>query len=353
MKRTAILLLVLVSFIALAGSGFAQRIARDEDGVFSTGMLTKVISVDGSNKIVIQSAATIAGSIRIRTVPEQKVSLEYFLKSKSSDRSQAIDHIDLVAVDLERIASGARLQLRAPNPPPWESDEATTIEIELSVPVNSFIEVNAIYFDLNAVGPFSGVVVPSSMGRLQVSDVTGMVDLTTANRRLTISRISGEVSAETTNSTLEARDIYSPNDQAVLRNQGGDIMIDGFDGQINARNSFGRIELIDFRPRGDRNIIRGRSAPIVIEISDMNDEQIVISNRFEDIDITVPDNLSATLSLSVGDDGKIEVGGLRFSPDLIQRDRLSLVAGSGEGSINASIRGNGNVFIRGIDLEDE
>lgn len=353
MQRSRIVLLVLSTLLLAAGSGLAQRINRDETGLFSTEMLDKVASLGDGNRIVIQSATTISGTIRVRTVPEKKVSLEYFIKSRSSNRSRAIDHIDLVAVDLDQTPDGARLRLRAPNPSPWGADDAATIVINLSVPMNTFIEMDATYFDLHATGPFSGVVVPSSLGRLQVSDVTGTVDLSTANRRLTVSRLSGDISLKTSNSTLEASDIYSPDEPAVFRNQGGDILIDGFDGQISVKNSFGRIELVDFRPRGERNIIRGRSAPIIVEITDLSSEQIVINNRFEDIEISTPSNLSATLSLSVGEEGKIEVSGLRFLADLVQRDRLSLVAGGGEAVINSSIRGSGNVYVRGIDFEEE
>ncbi|MEA2031061.1 MAG: hypothetical protein U9N55_05650 [candidate division Zixibacteria bacterium] len=353
MQRIIIVLFIPVCLILTVVQGNAQEIFRNEDGLFSTELIADSIKIDSKNHILIQSSSTLTGTIQVHTTSKNIATIEYYKKSESDEKSRAIDHIDLVAVDLSHTPNGIRLQLRAPNPPPWKTTEMTTLEISLFVPEGSYLEIDASYFNLDATGPFSGVEVSSSFGKLNVSDVTEILDLTTANRRLTISNISGEVSVETTNSTLEANNIYSPDKQAVFRNQGGNIHIDGFDGQISIKNSFGKIELIDFRPSGNRNVIRGKSAPIVIDIADMSDEQIIVSNWFEDVDITTPSNLSAALSLAVDDEGKIEVSGLEFITELVQQDRLSLVAGEGNGSVNCSVKGAGNIYIRGFNMEDE
>ncbi|RKX26714.1 MAG: hypothetical protein DRP47_07770 [Candidatus Zixiibacteriota bacterium] len=353
MRKFSSFLFIIGSLMLMTITGYSQKVYKDKDGLFSTDLLADSVLIGNNSQVVIQSASTLAGTIQILTTTENMVTVEYYKKSKSVNKSRAIDHIDLVAVDLSCSPSGIRLQLRAPNPPPWNTSEATTLDISLYVPAGSFLEIDASYFNLDITGPLTGVVVPSSLGRLKVTDVIGILDLTTANRHLTISNISGKISVETSNSTLEAHNIYSPENQAVFRNQGGDLNIDGFEGQISIKNSFGRIELIDFRPRGDRNIIRGKSAPIVIDIIDMNDEQIIVSNKFEDIDITVPSDLSAALSLSVDDEGKIEVSDLEFIADFVQKNRLSLIAGEGNSNVNCSVNGTGNIYIRGIDMEEK
>ncbi|MEW5995534.1 MAG: hypothetical protein AB1744_14215, partial [Candidatus Zixiibacteriota bacterium] len=87
--------------------------------------------------------------------------------------------------------------------------------------------------------------------------------------------------------------------------------------------------------------------PIYVDIIHMADSRVVISNRYEDIDVRIPAELSARLSLAVDEEGKIEVGKLPFKVDLVQPTRLNLVAGEGEALISATIRGSGNIYLRG------
>ncbi|HQL25253.1 MAG TPA: hypothetical protein PKY95_12610, partial [candidate division Zixibacteria bacterium] len=156
-----------------------------------------------------------------------------------------------------------------------------------------------------------------------------------------------DIAVRTSNSTLTASDIESREHQAVFRNDGGEIRIEGLTGEVSIRNDFGLIDVTDFRPLGRRNVIRGQSAPITLEIADLGESQLVVSNRFEDVDITAAADLSAVMSLAVGESGRIEVSGLRFQTDLVQRDRLGLVVGGGQGFISSSISGSGNIYIRG------
>jgi hypothetical protein len=79
----------------------------------------------------------------------------------------------------------------------------------------------------------------------------------------------------------------------------------------------------------------------------MIEGQLVVSNRNEDIDITVPDSLSAFLSLAVDDNGVIEATGFRFTTDLLEANRLNLITGDGTVTISSTIRGEGNIYVRG------
>jgi hypothetical protein len=79
----------------------------------------------------------------------------------------------------------------------------------------------------------------------------------------------------------------------------------------------------------------------------MTEGQLVVSNRQEDIEITVPDTLSAFYTLSVDDDGIIEATNFPFTPDLVERNRLNLQSGDGRVDILGSVKGKGNIYIRG------
>jgi len=347
--RAVCLGLVCAVIGAGAMSVAAQEIHSEGKGLYATDELTLLMAMKPGEQLTIRSASTLTGTIVVRAAETEEVRVDYAKRAKADSRSRAIDYIDLIAVDLDRTADGVRLQLRAPNPAPWSTAEGGLVEVEIVVPAGVSLDIDALYFDLVATGPFSGIVVPSSLGRIEVSDVAGRCDVATANRRLTLANITGRVSAETRNSILTAVNIVSSDGQAIFRNAGGDIEIDGFSGGINVKNTYGRIELLDFAPSGRRNVIRGRSAPVIIEVTRIDEGSLILNNRMEDIDLTLPTPLSAVLSLAVEDDGKIELSHLPVRTDLVQRDRLSVVAGEGEAFISGSISGRGNIYIRGVE----
>jgi len=348
MKLLLYLVLVPLLCLSMASAVFGQEIFREKEGSFTTRQLRASAPVAEGNHVIIKSVSTLTGKLTIVTADTNVVTASYFKKSKADTKSKAIDYIDLIAVDLDRTVKGAQVILRAPNPAPWSAAESGSVELELTVPEKAWVEIDAAYFDVDAEGPFTGLVVPSSLGRLEVVDVDGTLELATSNRRVSVADITGSISVSTSNSTLLGRNLRSSGRQATIRNNGGDVRIDRFVGEISLRNTFGRIELLGFEPTGRRNVIRGRSAPVVVEIVSLDNSQVVVNNHHEDIDITVPSDLSAALSLAVEEGGKIEVGGLKLIADLVQRDRLSLQAGDGEGMINGSTRGRGNIFVRGI-----
>jgi hypothetical protein len=326
--------------------GKAQEIFEETPGLYSTRRLQTSLAMETQNKLIVQSASTLRGEITITTAETAEVSVDYFKKAKAESESKAIDYIDLIAVRLERVADGVRLRMSAPNPAPWSEQETGLVAAEVVVPESCFIEVEAAYFDVAAQGPFAGMIVSGSLGKLEVRDVTGLLDLETANQRVSVERVSGDISVSTSNADLTARKITCPDAPARFRNDGGDIRIEDITGKINVKNNYGRITISDFEVVGGSNFVRGFSGPVVVDIKDITDGQVVVTNRFEDIEITVPAELSARFSLAVDDDSKIEVTGFPFQTDLVQPDRLNLVTGDGAALISASIRGQGNIFVR-------
>jgi len=353
MRKIIILttLLLAVAFIFTVGN--AQEVRKNDDGFYTTDKIVDSIKIGNQNNVVIKSASTLKGKIIITTSSDPFVKISYYKRSKAGSRSRATDHIDLIAVNLDRSPGGIQMQLRAPNPAPWDADEEAILEINIIVPDSTGIDIDASYFDVTAIGPFSKMIIPSSLGRLTISKVTKELELATTNQRVSIEDIYGKVSVSTTNSTLEALNIRSLNSSAIFRNREGDIRIENFAGQINVRNSYGRIDLKEFQPIGNRNVIRGKSAPVSINITKMIEEQVIISNHYEDIDITVPSDLSSILSLAASDEGKIEVTGLEFQADLIQESRMSLVANDGNNTISCNVQGGGNIYIRGIEKDED
>lgn len=313
-----------------------------------TRKLTTTHPIGSNNRLVIRTAANLPGSIKLTASKVQEVSVNYFKKAKASEMRQAIDYIDLIAVVLDKTPDAIRLELRAPNPAPWGGDmDWAMVDAEISVPEKCFVEIAATQFDVNAVGPFRGLVISSSLGKIDVSNVMEKLNVVTSNRRVNVSDISGDISIVTSNAVLSGKNLVAIGKRCQLENEHGDIRIDGFKGEISVENSYGRIQITSMRARGTRNIIRGMSGPISLDIEEFNDSQLRITNRFEDVEINLPDNASASLSLAVDEGGKIEVSNLTVKPELIEQNRMNLVAGKGGSVITSSVRGSGNIYIRG------
>ncbi len=352
MQYSKLALLILIAPLVCSTTGVGQEIFQKGTGLYVTRELTAGTSIGPHNKLVIRAAASLNGRIEIQASEQNEVTVAYTKQAKTSDRSRAIDYIDLISVSLDSLPEYVRLELRSPNPAPWdEQTESGIVEATVTVPNDCFIEMDAIYFDIAAVGPLTGLIVPSSLGRIDVSRLTGRLELSTANRRVKLEEISGSINVSTTNSSIVARSIVSENDEIMFRNDGGDIKIIGLRGRVNVKNRYGRISIVDFQPLGESGVIRCFSGPIVLEISEMSEGQLVVTNRHEDIEITIPDTLQAFISLAVSDDGKIEVTNFPFKTELVQHNRLNLLTGDSPVEISGSIRGPGNIHVRGLSGE--
>ncbi len=326
----------------------AQAVFETDDGTFSTGRLSHQVEIGATNHLLIRAAANLPGKITLNASKVKEVVASYYKKAKAPHKDQAIDYIDLIAVVLDRTPNAVRLEMRAPNPAPWGGDtEWGMVETEITVPEKCFVEIEAPLFDVDAVGPFKGLVVLASLGKIDVSNVMEKLELATSNQRVDVSDISGDISISTTNAVLSGRNLVAIGQRCRIENEHGDIRIDGFTGEVNVENSYGRVNISSFTVRGKRNVIRGMSGPIALEIIELNDAQLRITNRFEDVELTLPDNSSASLSLAVDEGGKIEVSNINVKPELIEQNRMNLVAGKGASVITSSVRGSGNIYIRG------
>lgn len=354
MKRFYRFAIVLAVLLTTVQTGQAQEIRKEAAGLYATTTIKTTKPFKPTDRLLIQSVPGLKGKLTITAAESDEFVVRYVKKARAESKSKAVDYIDLIAVVIDATPEGPRLRMRAPNPPPWDIEgEAGIVELELVVPMYSAIEIEAQYFDVKAVGPFSKVLIPESLGRLDVSYVTEQLLLSTSNRRVSVNEITGKISVSTTNSTLRASNIEATKGRAVFRNSEGDIKIEQFVGEINVKNSFGRIGLFNFEPRGAGNLIRSVSGPIKMEIVKIGDANIKATNRHEDIEITLPTELSAVLSLSVEENGKIDVAGFVFTPELVEDNRLSLISGEGLAVISGSIRGKGNIYVRAIENEDQ
>jgi hypothetical protein len=347
---TSCLAAVLLVMLAVPASG--QEINLEEEGLYTTSLLKATATIGAKRLVVIRAATNLRGKLEIVVEPQEDVFLECTKQARTDSKAAAIDYIDLISVSLSQTAEGVRIELRAPNPAPWGPDESGLVTARLVIPEDCIIEIDATYFDIKAEGPILELENTSSLGRQQISNVTRRLKLATANRRVMIENISGEISVATSNAPLTARNLFCEDSEATLRNEGGDITVIGILGGLNVATEYGRIDVEDFRPCGHRSIIRGNSGPVSVEISELRDSRILVHNRFEDIDLMIPAECDVTLALAVDREGKIEVSDMEFKPQMVQPNRLNLVAGDGTNLIRATIQGDGTIHLRGQDEGD-
>lgn len=344
MKKILSICIVLL----LTGTSYSQDIFREEPNLYSTRSLKLSVTTGSSNNLTIKSAGVLHGSIRITTGNKGAINATYTKKAKTENRSRALDYIDLISVVADSRPNGITLEMRAPNPAPWSTDELGLVDLELEIPEFFEVTIEAGYFDIDAEGPFDKISIPKSLGKCVVSNVVEELTIHTVNRRLLVEDISGKIDISTKNSTLVGKNLTSTEERIDIRNDGGDINLSDIRGELQVRNKYGRIEIEKFEPIGDNSYIRSVNGPITIHMDKIFTSQVIIANAYEDIEIEVPSSLSAEFSLAVEQDSKIEIVNLPVKPDLIEHNRMYLRTGEGTALINGSVQGEGNIYLRGI-----
>lgn len=339
------LVLVGATILIVSTSAFAQEIRKESNGLYATTELQKSIMPGNGNQLSIKSAVSLRGKLTILATTEDRAVLTYFKKARTTRKSRAIDYLDQIAVVLSKTPRGLKLQMRAPNPPPWDADEAGIVEVVLEIPEDFEVEIEAAEFDVTADGPFLSFENTASLGRMDIAHVSEYLEVETANQRVTVTDVSGQIRVSTTNSILTVEGISDLSQPVVLRNDGGDVRVFGLTGGLNVKNAYGRIEIVDWDPGGDKSYIRCTSGPISISLTELSKGQLLISNRYEDIEIVLPEEFSAVLTLTVDGGSKIEAEHFAFTTELVEPNRLNLVVGDGGGLISGSIRGKGNIYV--------
>ena len=340
-----LLVFICAALVTLSTLSFAQEIREESRGVFATRELQESIMPGNGNFLSIKSATSLRGELTIIATAEDQAVLTYFKKAHTARKKSAEDYLDQIAVVLDKTPNGLKLEMRAPNPPPWEAEESGIIEAVLQIPEGFSVEIEAAEFDIKAVGPFVSFENTSSLGRMDIAHVSERLEVETANQRVTVADISGQVRVVTTNATLTAKGISDLSQPMILRNDGGDVLVYGLTGGVNVKNAYGRIEIVEWDPGDDKSYVRCVSGPIMISLLELSTGQLLINNRYEDIEIVLPEEFSAVLTLTVDGGSKIKADHFAFTTEMVEPNRLNLVVGDGGGLISGSIRGKGNIYV--------
>lgn len=326
----------------------AEEVRKTGRNRFGT-QKTELISPVASDKIIlISSAVNLSGKLSIKAGETNKAIFVFKKTLKTPNESEAIEYARMINVVLEETSKGLSLVLQAPNPAPWSgTDNSGIIEGELEIPKDCRIEINAQYFDFKITGPFKAVENKSSFGRAEVENITELLYLATSNQDIIANNISGEINLTTSHADIRVNNIVTTGQLAYLRNENGDITGENLSGVFDVKNSFGRIRLSELSFVSNRSRISGSYSPINLKIKGINKGGLTVRNTNEDIKVFVPESLAAEFSLRVDSNGEIDVEGLEIKPSLVESSRLDFKSGAGGPRIRMSIRGEGNISIRG------
>jgi len=347
MIKTAIYTLIILLHAVVLPVGGEEVISLGDDR-FSTREQTISSTLDKGEKVIINSAMGLSGTLSVVAQDSNQADFTYRKILKTSDPSEAMDYADMIEVSLESTPEGLELILQAPNPAPWGGTaNSGMIEGELYLPLDCQIEINAVYFDIKIEGPFNSVRNKPSLGRLDVRGVSQDVNLITSSRGIIAKDIGGTVSLTTSNREMRIENLASRSRPAEIINENADINITNCTGAVNLKDSYGKIKLENMLFSGSDSKISGSYGPIRLEISDIENTVVNVTNSNEDIQITIPDSVSAKFVLKVGPRGKISVEGLKIQPAAVKNDQLEFITGDGKGALLVTIEGNGNIYLSG------
>lgn len=336
-------LLLLISISIRAGelSPFGRgRFASDEISIETTST--------ANENITISAAGSLSGKLRIIAADINRAIFKYRKIIKTKNHPTAVDFADKIDARIQKLPTGLKLILRAPNPAPWSGRaESARIEGDLLLPYNYSLDIDAEYFDLHVTGPFQSVKIGASFGKVRIENILEELQLKCTGRNLSLTDIHGDISIEASNADIHIENMYPADSPARLKNDNGDIFINGCDGSFDIKNSFGKIRFNNIRLTGQSGIVTGTQCPIRLDFDELENSRLKILTTYEDLILAIPNNTGANLYLHTEEDGEIHVKNLAIWPKLTYSNRLELIVGNGGTDINMMVENGGNIEIRG------
>lgn len=368
-------------------AAFSASLVFAQTGVHDTGVLT--ISVENASILEINTPQNLRCGITLSTHNGPNVDINYDKWAKAKSSAQEQRFIDLIEIKLAGESySEDRLTLKvlAPTRAPWEgTDYSVGVDIGIKVPADFEIESRTSYSPLDFTGPLSRVKIDNEYGPVTIRDVRGETVVKTSYSDIRLLNLNGLVNIDAIYSPINADNITLTDDIGLFETTNADVKLNNItgsievqtsyspitaqniitdDGSVILRTSYGRIEANDIKAElvcetsyeqiklSDIDLTHGESkfetsfSPIDIELRDIEDSQLSITNSYSGINLYVPERLSAKLILTVDEGGKIHTQGFSIKPLVMQKDRLVGVAGDGLSKIEANVDGIGEINIK-------
>jgi hypothetical protein len=345
--RTAFLVLIVFLLACSGMSAQSAKIVNIKGDSYESEELTKEIAVSGVTHLVLRASGDFSGSITVKSADEGH-KLTYFEHFVAGSLEEAEKFSEYISVETTQSGQELFVDASAMYDAPWKgTDLSARLEVELVLPTLIGVEIHAKRFDITVAGPFTVVDINNEYGRIKVSDVTEMLRLDSENSRITLSDLKGDISVSTSNNLIRAREIDTQGKTAVFSNEYGVIEISRFAGAIKCVTSYAAVDLRGIKLRGGDSRISTTYGSIDAEIMEMQGTNLYLSDDQSNIELTLPEDVSAEFDLNVDRGGRIHLSGIPVTPVEMERERLLAHTDDPDSKIKVEINGIGTVNISG------
>ena len=344
-------------------------------------------TLHGQPSFELQGSRNLNGDIRIISRQAAEVRVTYHKKARASSDAEARKFLDLIDFKLTVEDEDALLRILTPSHAPWQgTNYSVQVEVLIELPEKSSIEIRSQFMNVEIGGPFRSVDVESGFSAVEIKKIFGPVDVRTDNGSIVLAAIKGQLKARTENGGIEARDIVVPSGSAVLQTSNGPISLAEIQGPVEAytsnagieargivatdgsvvlrtsyasitaeavkgelicETSYGNVDVRDVSINHGHSRLETSYAPIVAHLADISNCELYVTDDYSNIDLSVPENVSALLVASVDRGGKIHTKNLSIIPKAIDLTRLEGFVGDGESRIEVNVDGIGSINIDG------
>jgi hypothetical protein len=319
--------------------------------VFAADEYTRVGKANTSGEIKefrINSPPNLSGSANIEVWKDEGCSVEYECWARARNSRMAKEFTELVEVMLETTNGVVTLTLDTPHDAPWEgTNYAIKISLDIFIPADISLVTKTRNFQLDITGPLRSADIRNSYGEIRLADVMEETTIDGSYNKVEVYNIRGDLEIETSYNGITVEDVDTQGRKAFLKTSYGKIEVNNFKGQLEAYTVYSSINASNLILLGGANEIKTVYSKIDLQLDEIEDSRLYLSNSYGNIDVVVPEDLSARLALSVGRGGKINTDRILIKPEVIERTRLEGICGEGNSEIEVNISGIGKIQVEG------
>ncbi len=302
----------------------------------------------GAEEFHINIPDNLGGSINLQVWDEDKCLVEYELWARANTGKKAKDFVEMVDLDLDRKEDFVELRLTTPRPAPWEgTNYGIKANLDIFIPEDFVLKTKSFDFDLDIYGPLKDVDIENRYGKTRLKYVTANTKITGPYNRVDIENIEGELKVNTTYNSIYVRDVDTKKGRALFKTIYGKIDLEDIRGQIEAETIYSPISATDVTLLGGVNRIQTVYSKIDLELEEIEECELYVKNTYGNINASVPQDISARLTLTVDYGGKIHSTGILITPTVLKKTRLEGICGQGESRIEMDIDGIGKILLEG------
>ena len=334
----------IILFLFIVFTSFYMALALEEYTVNSQAKL----GAKGAKEFHLTAPGNLGGEINLQVWNEDDCLVKFECWAKANTQEKAKKFTDMIEMDLNREEEIVTLKLDTPHPAPWEgSNNGIKVTLEIYIPQGLMVETKTSAFDVDITGPLKKVIVQNHYGDIQVKDVSEETDISGTYNQVDVENVQGSLNIETTYNSISLSDVNTKNSKAFLSTTYGNIEVERFRGQLEANTVYNPISASNVTLIGGRNEIKTVYSKIDLEFDQIKDAELYVKNTYGNINVSVPQDLSARLLLSVGRGSKIRTRGILIKPLVVTKTRLEGVCGKEESEIEMHIDGIGQIFLEG------